>query len=171
MLFACMLVLGLLSTWALGATRLKWAMRMYTVFWVFAESLFLKSTSTRHLNNTASRILFASWMIGTFIIGQYLTGQLSGLDSYRALHDRIRRMRSEVPITDIYSLRTLRQVVAGDTIILMDATGNRVYVAPHCEALQPAYFHMSQQRLETADFRWYMNKRLDPKLVAAMDRR
>ncbi|KAL1466021.1 hypothetical protein MTO96_026944 [Rhipicephalus appendiculatus] len=97
--------------------------------------------------------------------------RLSGLDSYRALHDRIRRMRSEVPITDIYSLRTLRQVVAGDTIIIMDATGNRVYVAPHCDALQPAYFHMSQQRLETADFRWYMNKRLDPKLVAAMDRR
>ncbi|KAH7933913.1 hypothetical protein HPB49_018964 [Dermacentor silvarum] len=152
-------------------------------------------------------------MIGTLVIGQYLTGQvkaallirspapridtleqmlergppirpvtltatplmnmlkLSGLKSYRALHDRILRMRSEVPLTDIYSLRTLRQVVAGDAIIIMDATGNRVYVAPHCEALQPAYFHMSRQRLETADFRWYMNKRLDPRLVAAMDRR
>ncbi|KAH7934305.1 hypothetical protein HPB49_024752 [Dermacentor silvarum] len=97
--------------------------------------------------------------------------KLSGLKSYRALHDRILRMRSEVPLTDIYSLRTLRQVVAGDAIIIMDATGNRVYVAPHCEALQPAYFHMSRQRLETADFRWYMNKRLDPRLVAAMDRR
>ncbi|KAH6924899.1 hypothetical protein HPB50_025914 [Hyalomma asiaticum] len=97
--------------------------------------------------------------------------RLSGLDSYRALHDRILRMRSEVPITEIYSIRNLRQVVAGDAIIIMDTTGNRVYVAPHCEALQPAYFHMSQQRLETADFRWYMNKRLDPKLVTAMDRR
>ncbi|XP_050046872.3 uncharacterized protein [Dermacentor andersoni] len=213
LLFACMLVLVILSPLALRTTRIKWTTRMYMLFWMYAESLFLKSTSTRHLNSTASRILFASWMIGTFIIGQYLTGQvkaallirspapridtleqmlerrpairpvtltatplmnmlkLSGLESYRALHDRIMRMRSEVPLTDIYSRRTLRQVVAGDAIIIMDATGNRVYVAPHCEALQPAYFHMSSQRLETADFRWYMNKRLDPKLVAAMDRR
>ncbi|KAK8781150.1 hypothetical protein V5799_017512 [Amblyomma americanum] len=97
--------------------------------------------------------------------------QLSGLDSYRALHDRIVSMRGELPQSVIYSERTLRQVVAGEVIIIMDATGNRVFVAPFCDALQPAFFHVSRQRVETADFRWYMNKRLDPRLVTAMDRR
>ncbi|XP_049274666.1 uncharacterized protein LOC125759667 [Rhipicephalus sanguineus] len=96
---------------------------------------------------------------------------LSGLDSYRALHGRIVRMNGELQQSEVYSLRTLRQVVAGKTVIIMDATGNRVFIAPHCEKLQPAFFHVSQQRIETADFRWYMNKRLDPRLVAAMDRR
>ncbi|XP_065290934.1 glutamate receptor U1-like [Dermacentor albipictus] len=213
LLFSSMLALVLLSAWSLRTARSNWATTVQSLFWVYAALLLLKPTSTRHLKSTASKIFLASWMIGTFIIAQYLTGQvkaallirspapridtldemlarrpairpvtlkatplmnmlqLSGLDSYRALHGRIVRMRGELSQSEVYSLRTLRQVVAGETVIIMDATGNRVFVAPYCDTLQPAYFHVSRQRIETADFVWYMNKRLDPRLVAAMDRR
>ncbi|KAK8784804.1 hypothetical protein V5799_008825 [Amblyomma americanum] len=111
------------------------------------------------------------YLTGGFSSTDSFPPMLSGLDSYRALHDRIVSMRGELPQSVIYSERTLRQVVAGEVIIIMDATGNRVFVAPFCDALQPAFFHVSRQRVETADFRWYMNKRLDPRLVTAMDRR
>ncbi|XP_049512457.1 glutamate receptor-like [Dermacentor silvarum] len=213
LLFSSMLALVLLSAWSLRTARGHWATTVQSVFWVYVALLLLKSTSTRRLQSTASQILLASWMIGTFVIGQYLTGQvkaallirspapridtltemlarrppirpvtlkatplmnmlqLSGLESYRALHGRIVRMRGELSQTEVYSLRTLRQVVAGETVLIMDATGNRVFVAPHCDTLQPAYFHVSRQRIETADFVWYMNRRLDPRLVAAMNRR
>ncbi|KAH9380059.1 hypothetical protein HPB48_001711 [Haemaphysalis longicornis] len=157
--------------------------------------------------------MFAAWLLCTFIVGQYITGevkaalmirspapridtleellsrqppmrpltlkatpfmnmlQYSGLDSYRALYERIVRMRGEVSQMTIYSMPTLREVAAGRAALMMDATGNRVFVAPHCDELQPAFFHMSRQNIETADFRWYLNRRLDPQLIAAMDRR
>ncbi|XP_077492523.1 uncharacterized protein LOC144103742 [Amblyomma americanum] len=213
LLFASMALLVFLSAWSLVRAHQSWMSAVKVVFWIYAESLLMKSTSTSPLRTAASRILFLAWMIATFVIGQYITGQvkaallirspapridtleqmlekrppirpitltatplmnmlkLSGLDSYRALHDRIVSMRGELPQSVIYSERTLRQVVAGEVIIIMDATGNRVFVAPFCDALQPAFFHVSRQRVETADFRWYMNKRLDPRLVTAMDRR
>nr|XP_037273429.1 uncharacterized protein LOC119165354 [Rhipicephalus microplus] len=213
LLFATMAVLVVISAVSLHTARRKWMSTLQWVFWVYAESLLLKSTSTSRLRSTASRILLGSWMIGTLVIGQYIMGQvkaamlirspvshidtleemlsrrppirpvtlkatplmnmlqLSGLDSYRTLHGRIKRMNGELQQSEVYSMRTLRQVVAGETVIIMDATGNRVFVAPHCDKLQPAFFHVSQQRIETADFRWYMNKRLDARLVAAMDRR
>ncbi|KAL3193391.1 hypothetical protein MRX96_017619 [Rhipicephalus microplus] len=213
LLFTTMAVLVVISAVSLHTARRNWMTTFQWVFWVYAESLLLKSTSTNRLRSTTSRILIGSWMIGTFVIGQYIMGQvkaamlirspvphidtleemlsrrppirpvtlkatplmnmlqLSGLDSYRTLHGRIKRMNGELQQSEVYSMRTLRQVVAGETVIIMDATGNRVFVAPHCDKLQPAFFHVSQQRIETADFRWYMNKRLDARLVAAMDRR
>ncbi|XP_077531079.1 glutamate receptor U1-like [Haemaphysalis longicornis] len=213
LLFMSMVTLVLISALSMPHSAGRLPTRLGTLFWMYSESLLMKSTDTSRLKTLASRTMFAAWLLCTFIVGQYITGevkaalmirspapridtleellsrqppmrpltlkatpfmnmlQYSGLDSYRALYERIVRMRGEVSQMTIYSMPTLREVAAGRAALMMDATGNRVFVAPHCDELQPAFFHMSRQNIETADFRWYMNRRLDPQLIAAMDRR
>ncbi|EEC03033.1 hypothetical protein IscW_ISCW017104 [Ixodes scapularis] len=94
--------------------------------------------------------------------------QFSGLDTYRALHERIVRFAGELPQSEIYTTKILRDVLDGRTAILMDTTGNRISVARSCSTLG-GFFHVSSDILETADFRWYINQRLDKALVRAMD--
>ncbi|CAN7939130.1 unnamed protein product [Ixodes hexagonus] len=94
--------------------------------------------------------------------------QFSGLDTYRALHERIVRFSGELPQHEIYTTSILKDVLDGRTAILMDTTGNRISVARFCSTLG-GFFHVSRDILETADFRWYISKRLDKALVRAMD--
>ncbi|KAK8781151.1 hypothetical protein V5799_017513 [Amblyomma americanum] len=77
LLFASMAVLVFLSAWSLVRAHQSWMSAVKVVFWIYAESLLMKSTSTSPLRTAASRILFLAWMIATFVIGQYITGQVS----------------------------------------------------------------------------------------------
>lgn len=94
--------------------------------------------------------------------------QFSGLEPYRALHERIVRMAGELPQADVYTQKTLREVIDGRAVILMDSTGSRIQIAPVCAQIG-GVFYVSRETLETADFRWYVNRRLDHRLVKAMD--
>ncbi|KAK8784035.1 hypothetical protein V5799_009599 [Amblyomma americanum] len=96
--------------------------------------------------------------------------QTSRLKGVRETYARLVERNGELPLSQMYSRRTLDLVVRRRAVMLLDVTSARVHASKQCSALR-GYFYIGTQTITALRSSWFFRRDIPRWIVDGVDKR
>lgn len=92
------------------------------------------------------------------------------MESVRKLYDRMAAKGGEIPVPEIYTVKTMELVQQRKAVIVTDMMTGRVQSSLFCPVLN-GFFHVGTQILTSLRSVWYFRNGIDPAVTREIDTR